>query len=246
MTKTIEQSTPDTRDQTQAVRKVLAQAPNTPPDRWTDAVAMLLVDAILHADPLPMEAFLDEVSRASQNAAVDQVRLTTLAQVAHWGIARTLPVVLGRTVDLNSTRGRILTFVNESPGCSSKDIYLTLNIAEASVSRTGSQLESDGLIYRVRAGKWRRWQLTRAGENALDAAIVLQSNEKGSGSFERGSRSSQLREHLAALDHLNSRRTPPEVIPLDQRTASVHGGYRSEFLDRVKSRRARFREPAQE
>ena len=240
MERTVEATGSDIDKKVQAIKHVVAQAPKTDPDRWADTAAMLLVDAILNAELLPMETFLDEASRASNNADVDQVRLGTLAAVAHWGVARTLPIVLGRSLDLESAPGKILAYVNEFPGCSSKDIYVSLGIAEATVSRVGAQLEGDGLIYRVRAGKWRRWRVPRSGENTLNAAVLLHDDLEG----QPTDSSSGREEVLATLD---AQRSSPAPLPEQDRSMPEPAGNRAAFLDRMQARReARSKEPLKE
>lgn len=229
-----QEATPASDAKVQAIRDVLAEAPQLPAARWSDALAMLLVDAIIDAELPPMEVFLDEASRTAAESEVDQDTLSALAAVAHWGITRTLPLVLGRSLDLESATGRILRFVSEAPGCSSKDIHLCLNLAEATVSRVGTQMEEDGLIYRVRAGKWRRWRTTHAGENMLNAALVLQA------SLEQGEPSKvNVPDELKAF---GATRATPDPIPLQERGHSetqAHDKFRARVEARKEARRKR-------
>lgn len=142
---------------------------------WVNASAMLLVDAIAACDVEPLEAFLDESSRLVGREDVDQGAIGSLAAVAQWGVARTRPTAVGRSIDLRSAVGRILLFVSERPEATNTEIWNELGLAEATVSRIGRRLEADGLVRRTRAGKEQRWRLTPMGDKAIDIACSVPS-----------------------------------------------------------------------
>jgi DNA-binding MarR family transcriptional regulator len=150
------------------LREVAARAPDLPTDRWVDAVAMLVADSVLDASPEPLTAFLDEASRMTAVPRIDRPSVEALAAVSRWALERMRPAAAGRS--LGPGEVRILRFVADHPQCSSSDLVAALDLVEETVSRLGARLERDGLVLRVRAGRYLRWRLPEAGRQALSAA----------------------------------------------------------------------------
>lgn len=206
-----EKASPAARARAAAIREVVSSAADVETDRWVDAVAMLIVDSVTSAQLLPLETFLDEAARLGGSDRIDPGSLNALAAVANWGVARTLPEAIGRTIDLASAAGRILSYVANHPGTSSKDLALTLNLDDTRVSKVGNQLECDGLVLRIRAGKWRHWRITRAGEVALQAALLIY------GDVRAGEEDvpSHVTEALRAVQHFSEyrQRSNSDLVP---------------------------------
>lgn len=219
-----------------AIREVMQSATLESTQHWVDAAAMILVDSVTSAQLLPLEAFLDAAARASGSAGADENSLNALAAVAHWGVARTVPQAIGRTIDLGSHLGRTLSYVANNPGCSSTEIGISLGLNETVVSKIGTRLQVDGFVMRIQAGKWRHWRITRAGETALEAALMVHGDEADL--VNKDALPDHLEAALSAHRRITERRNSPGV-PHGFSVESKSLEPSEEFLNRVRNRERR-------
>lgn len=171
MTRTLPQ---ETLGRVASVAALMAEPEPEDVQRWSEALALLLVDGIVESDTETLTTFLDLASRLDA-ANEDTTRgnaLMVLAAVASHGAARSRAVASVAKYPSDGVAARILVYLHTHPMTTGKSLSEALSLPQETISRVGQQLEQESFVVRHRAGKWRAWELTPAGRRGSKALFL--------------------------------------------------------------------------
>jgi DNA-binding transcriptional ArsR family regulator len=149
------------------------------------AVAMLLVDSLLHSDARTLQELGDPVRDAlarlfDAGGHAREVRgyLLALLAMTRIGLER-LPDPLAVEFPEGSHAAKVLAALAHGKPLSSSELQRVLNTNPSQVSRVGRQLLAHGLVVQRRSGRTASWEITARGRVAAPAPTRSRRNRAG-------------------------------------------------------------------
>jgi predicted NBD/HSP70 family sugar kinase len=144
-----------------------------------NALAMLIVDAVLDGDDASLRAAQDGLQRVYgeqswlEDPSAEQMesrgRVLGMIDLVQWSLRRVVPKSLVARLEPDGYARRFLELVAETPGLSNTELGTQLGTDETQVSRTGRNLLASGLARKRKLGRKNQWEITPRGHQALGA-----------------------------------------------------------------------------
>jgi DNA-binding transcriptional ArsR family regulator len=149
------------------------------------AVAMVLIDSLLHGDAQTLQEIGEPVRDAlaqlfDTSGHVREVRgyLLALLAITRLGLER-LPDPLAVEFPVDSHAARALRALAAGKPLSSKELQTALDTSPSQMSRVGRQLLAHGLVVQRRSGRTASWEITPRGRLVAPAPASSRRSRAG-------------------------------------------------------------------